>query len=504
MPVILRRLLRACGAVVLVAAAWACGDSTTPSPTRQEVEEPPPNVGSPPEAAPPPTDGVQTPPPDAAPPPTGGKDTPPPDASSPPDAGSPSDGGGTSPPPDAGTPPDGGTDGGTADPGPSVRDSWPKESVVNYTQRFGVGRPRSVAVDDAFNIWLLDGNRIGVLRPGSTQPLWASNIGQAGRGFSSTVICGGSAGRVYVGYLARELDQPHRQSYTDPTYLEGDLDAVKLTPEGSIVLEEHLHRSYRLNKEKNDGSLSWNPPVNTGIHNSNDWQYDEDRSVFSCVKVMRGRDKGEVYIGTNHGVTRIRGLYYNSHRHPVWWDDGSQRAGYTYAVGIAQDGDVLMGNDWTFGIVTPNENLGVWDWMSSKTLNPMKVESSYLPEVNSLAEFDYWRGFQQTKDGRYYMASKTHGLWEMSIISNGNPFQKGTRITGLPTQQLTALAATDDGSLFIGTDGAGLWRMDASKQLVRVAEVPGREVRQLVYDPNATPAMLYVLTDAGLTVIRGH
>jgi hypothetical protein len=212
-----------------------------------------------------------------------------------------------------------------------------------------------------------------------------------------------------------------------------------------------------------------------------------------------------VYISTNHGVSRIRGLNYNSHRHPVWFDaQGGQHIGYTYAVGIAQDGDVLIGNDWTFGIVTPNADLGVWDWMTPKSLNPMKVESSFLPEVNSLAEFDYWRGFQQTKDGRYYLASRNYGLWEMRIISHGDRAQKGIRIQGLPTNQLTSLAATDDGSLFIGTSGGGLWRMDASKKLSRVADVPGKEVRQLVYDPNGTPAMLYVLTDAGLTILRGY
>jgi hypothetical protein len=468
--------------MVLVAAAWACSDSTEPTRLAQEEEFSPPGNG---DVSLPPTDEGGTPPPDTGDPSEDG-DTP---------------DGGTPTPPDAGPPPDDGTGEGTGPqkPGP---DPWPKEASVNYTQRFGVGQPQSVAVDDAFNIWLLAGPRIGVLRPGDTQPLWASHLGQAARGFSSTVICGGSAGRAYVGYHARELDNPQRQSSLDPTFLEGDLDAVRLTAEGTLVLEEHISRSFRRNKH--DGSITRNPPNNTGIRNSNDWRYDEDRAVLSCVKVMRGRDKGEVYIGTNHGVTRIRGLEYNSHRHPVWWENGSQRAGYTYAVGIAQDGDVLIANDWTFGIVTPNKDLGLWDAMNPKTLNPMKVESSYLPEVNSLPEFDYWRGFQQTRDGRYYLASKEHGLWEMSILSRGSPSQKGTRVTGLPTDRLTALAATDDGSLFIGTDGSGLWRMDASKNLSPVANVPGRKVRQLVYDPNGTPAMLYVLTDAGLTVLRGY
>ncbi|MFL5358291.1 hypothetical protein [Archangium sp.] len=485
----IRKVLGACGAAVVVAAAWACSGS-------DETPRPPIDDGA----------RVGEPDSDAGPPPTE-------DAGTPlPDAGEPSEDAGT-PPADAGTPPDGGgggdagtgdgTDGGT--PGSQREDPWPKEASVNYSQRFGVGNPRGVAVDDAFNIWLLDGNRIGVLRPGATQPLWASNLGQAGRGFSSTVICGGAAGRAYVGYYARELDEPMRSSYNDSTFTEGDLDAVKLTPEGSLVLEEHVSHSFRRDREKNDGSIGWNPPVNTGIHNSNDWRFDEDRAVLSCVKVMRGRDKGEVYIGTNHGVTRLRGLDYNSHRHPVWFDEhGGQHIGYSYGLGIAQDGDVLIANDWTFGIVTPNADLGLWDAMTPKTLNPMKVESSFLPEVNPLAEFDYWRGFQQTKDGRYYLASKDYGLWELTILSRGDRAQKGTKVSALPTDALTSLAATDDGSLFIGTAGSGLWRMDKDKQLSKVANVPGKGVRQLVYDPNASPAMLYVLTDAGLTVLRGY
>lgn len=468
----IRRVFGACGVAVLVAGAWACGNSTE-APARPAQEVPTPVDGTPP-----PEEGedVKQPPPDVGYPPDMGEVPPPP-----------------LPPPDTGS-----------EPQQPVPDPWPQLASVNYTQRFGVGQPRDVAVDEGFNIWLLDGDKIGVLRPGDSRPIWVQGLGQAGRGFSSRVICGGSAGRAYVGYYADDLDDPHRLSYEDPSYLDGDLDAVKLTPEGNIVLEEHLFRSYRRDKEKNDGSLTWNPRNNIGLRNSNNWTYDEDRAVLSCVKVMRGRDKGDVYVGTNHGVTRIKGLYYNSHRHPVWWEGTTQRAGYTYGLGISQSGDVLMANDWTFGIVTPNADLGVWDWMSPKELNPMKVESSYLPEINPVEVFDYWRGFAQTKDGRYYLGSKDYGLWEMTIISRGNPFQKGTKIPGLPTDSIKALAATDDGSLFIGTAGAGLWRLDANKNLTRVTEVPGGEVRRLIYDPNGTPAMLYVLTNQGLTILRGY
>jgi hypothetical protein len=402
---------------------------------------------------------------------------------------------------------------------------WPTEPILNYTRRFNLGHVRSVSVDDAYNIWLLEGERIGVLRPGDSEPRWVSHIGQARLGFGpdalalgSTVICGGSAGRAYVGYAADALDSafiysPDGRSHPhyndpDPTrfdpvryqeYQKGDMDVVRLTPEGDIVLEEHLQRSARPNG-----------PQDIGIRNTNDHHFDEDRSVLTCTKVMRGPHRGDVYIGTNHGVSRINGLYYNSHRHPVWFEDKldengnvtgkTQRAGYTYALGIGLDGEVLIGNDWNVGVVVPSAKLADWD-RTEDSLNPEKL-NTYVRAVNSLSEKDYWRGFQQTKDGTYYLASKDYGLWQMKILRRSE--EQSTKVPGLPTDQLTSLAATDDGSLFIGTVGAGLWRLDADKQLSKVEGVEGSHVREVFYDPTVTPAMLYVLTNSGLTVLRGH
>ncbi len=494
----MRRLLGAWTVGAMV--AWGCGSTTQePQPPVSNEEssrsEPPPPTGGQPPAVPiTPSEPVTPPPP------------------SPP--------GGTTP--GGGTPPGGNTPPGNTPPvvtaGP-----WPDEPVVDYSRRYKLGRVQSVGVDDAYNLWLLDGDRIGVLRPGDSAPRWTSGVGQAAPGFGpdklalgSTVICGGSAGRAYVGYATYELSPPFIYSpdgrhiddgYTseDPTrydplryeeYKKGDLDVVRLQPDGSVKLEEHLTRS-----------AMPNGPQDIGIRNTNDHHFDEDRSVLTCTKVMRGKHKGQLYIGTNHGVTRIEGLVYNSHRHPVWFrprpdgqGQGTQMAGYTYAVGIAPNGDVLIGNDWKVGVITPSELLKDWDRVN-ETLNPEKL-NSHLPEVNSLEAKDFWRGIQQTTDGRYYLASKDFGLWQMNILRRSEA--KGVKLAGLPTDALTALAATDDGSLFIGTEGAGLWRMDASKQLSRVSSVEGSKVEQLLYDPTVKPAMLYVLTDRGLTVLRGH
>jgi hypothetical protein len=377
---------------------------------------------------------------------------------------------------------------------------WPTRGVTDYTQTYGLPYGvQSVGVDDAYNIWLLRGSEIGVLRPGTTSAVWASNIGQAAGGFwsgglatNSTVICGGAANQAYVGYSTYDLPNARLETVDDPEFRKGDMDVVQLNPDGTISLTEHLWRS-------TGTSQPW-PHLNIGIRNSNDWHYDEDRTVFTCQKVMRGRDRGEIYIGTNHGVTRIRGLEYDSHRHPVWArmtpNGPSLMLGYTFGLGIAQNGDVLIANEWKVAILPPPPELGDWD---SSVKAPWALDT-YNGQLNSLEDFDFWRGFQQTIDQNYYLGSNRYGLWQ---LIRKQSWANWVKIAGLPTERINALAATDDGSLYIGTDDAGLWRMDAQKSFSRVSDVKGSKVQQLVYDPTVEPSMLYVLTPDAVTVIRG-
>lgn len=395
---------------------------------------------------------------------------------------------------DAGTIVDSGTDAGTPTPTPGP---WPTDTVLNYSSEYSIGSIQSVGVDDAYNIWLLDGERIGVLRPGTDKPVWSSNIGQAKNGFgpdklaeASTVICGGAANQAYVGYYISGNGM-RREDVNDPEFLRGDMDVVQLNADGSVSLTEHLSKSV-------GSSQPW-PQLPIGIHNTNDWHYDEDLSVLTCKKVMKGPFKGELYIGTNHGVTRIRGLVYNSHRHPLWMDGNSHMIGYSYGLGIGQNGDVLIGNDWNVGILSPPEDLTTWD---SEWLLPWGLHT-HNQVLNTEAEFDYWRGFEQTTDGKYYLGSDRYGLWE--LIRGQWVFSADwKKVSGLPTENINALQATDDGSLFIATDDSGLWRMNAQGQFEKVSGVSGNRIRQLVYDPTVSPSMLYVLTSSTLYVIRGH
>ncbi|EPX58475.1 hypothetical protein D187_003947 [Cystobacter fuscus DSM 2262] len=348
---------------------------------------------------------------------------------------------------------------------------WSQEAVLDYSKQFAVGTPQSVGLDEGGNLWLLDGARVGVLRPGDSQPTWTSGVGQAGKGFRSSVVCGGGAGRAYVGYLAEDLEQPRRDDLDDPVFLEGDLDVVRLRPDGGVALEQHLV-----------------------IRNTNDPHYDEDRSVLTCVRVARGAFRGELYLGTNHGVTRVRGLDYNAHRHPVFKNaSGSLRIGYTYAVGLAQDGDVLVGNEWKVGIVTPPASLGDWDDLAKV---PWKLDT-YVEALGSQEDMDLWRGFVQTKDGAYWLGSAKYGVWRLTPSPRAYE-----RLEGLPTQRIRALAATPDGALLVGTEDRGLWRRAPDGTLARVEGVAGERVLQLMVDDGLRPAMVLALTEQGLTVLR--
>ncbi|PTL80246.1 hypothetical protein [Vitiosangium sp. GDMCC 1.1324] len=481
------------GLVVISLLAVGCSDQTRTGGS-QGKQEPDPSIGNetPSEPPPVPAEDAGTPPPDE-------------DAGTTPDAGTPED---------AGTTPDAGQ---TAGP-------WPVDAVLDYTQTFGAGTPQSVGLDEGLNLWLLKDNRIGVLRPGNKAPTWTTGIGQASQPFGgnslalgSTVICGGEAGRAYVGYRALTMESaegiwdhayipgPGEAYYTPERYAEyqkGDLDAVRLQSDGSVVLEEHIWRT----------TGASNAGRKIGIHNTNDFHYEEDRSILNCARVTRGPYRGDLYITTNHGVTRIQGLTYNSHRHPGWElliatnPDGtpqySLQLSSMYGLGIAPNGDVLVANEQMVGVLIPSPKLEEWDRENTwEGPTPWRYKG-YNDKLNGQADDDYWRAFEQTTSGRYYLGSAEFGVWAMTLRSRSDG--DWSKLAGLPTNQIIALKATDDGALYIGTNGAGLWRLEPDgTTLSRVQQVSGQKVLQLVYEPTVKPSMLLVLTDRGLTVLRG-
>ena len=422
------------------------------------------------------------------------------------------DGGLPAPPPDAG---------GDVGPGP-----WPLDDVKNYSAAYRLGPIQSAGLDDGFNLWVLSGNRVGVLRPGDAAPTWSENLGQAALGFQSSVICGGRPGQAFVGYIAVDPGStPEDPNYAPDGFRRfwpssGDLDSVAIGEGGAPALEEHVN-----------------------LYNSNDLHWNEASSVLACLKVVRGPAQGDVFIGNNHGVTRLRAsgceaswasqprhtgyrTCYDDHRHPAWYADKATGAwvpeegscwqnggptecrlmiGYNYALGVALNGDILTANDFKLGITltTPDPALQQWHQFGEE---PWRLEF-YVPDLSAIETPDFWRGFTQAQDGLYYLGSKEFGLWQLTATPRPDGIHLGpsfAKVHGAPSESISALVATDDGSVFIGTAGAGLWRMTPQKTFEPVAGVGGARVRQLAYDPRFTPTMLFALTDAGLFVLRGY
>jgi hypothetical protein len=136
----------------------------------------------------------------------------------------------------------------------------------------------------------------------------------------------------------------------------------------------------------------------------------------------------------------------------------------------------------------------MWD----RSIENPWILDTWNDALNSLEEMDFWRAAAQSKAGVDYFGSLRYGLWRMP---KKDQFEK---VPGLPSDDIAALAATDDGSVYVGLIGGGLWRIAADGTLSQVKEVPGENVLQLVYDPTTSPSTMLALTSAGVFMLRGR
>ncbi len=355
---------------------------------------------------------------------------------------------------------------------------WPRDAAANYSERYGLPALRSASLDQAYNLWLLDagGERVGLLRPQDARPTWTrvDGLGQGAKGFPASVICGGAAERAYLGFLAPDLADPAHA--TAEQKAQGDADLLRARGDGAAEVEQHLT-----------------------LVNSNDPAFDETRSILSCARVLQGEGKGDVYFGTNHAVTRVRGARFSDHRHAVFREpdtaQGSLRIGYNHAVSVTWDGELFLGNEWKIALLSPGPALE--DFLDPAR-SPWRLDT-FVEPLGPQAEADAWRATAQTVGGRYFAGAKEKGLWEV-ILSP----RRYAKVAGLPTERITALAAARGGALFVGTADAGLFRWEPNGRVEPVAQVRGRAVRELFYDRTLEPGLLLALTDEGLFVLRGE
>ena len=315
------------------------------------------------------------------------------------------------------------------------------------------------------------------------RPRGRAASGQAATGFGpdklalgSTVICGGSAGRAYVGYHAvRAAQRVHLQpgwALRSPTtttrtraafdpvryaeYQKGDLDAVRLSRTAHVALEEHLqplgalqrtagHRHPQherpplrrgpLGAHLREGDAR--PGQGRGLH-----RHQPRRDAHPGARLQQPPAPGVVQDVENGTAARRR-----------WPATRTRWAS-------RQNGDVLIGNDWSLGVVTPSRR-----WRTgttwSRALNPEKL-NSYLPRAQRRGG-DGLLARHPADEGRAATTwpARTTACGSCTIRDRiGGARREGA---GPAHGPLLSLAATDDGSLFIGTAGGGLWRLDAQQ-----------------------------------------
>ena len=422
-------------------------------------------------------------------------------------------------------------------PPPPWNAGTPEPGMVIHS---GVGMVLGVSVDEGANVWAVDGQRIWLLAPGKAWRTFEASlgepaVGQLARGFTAQTVCGGEAGKAYVGYLAGEIPDPTHS--TPAQRSEGDLDRVGLDAAGNLVREHHYE-----------------------IHNNNGVEhptFDETRSILSCIRVNEGPRKGDLYTGSNHGLTLIRGDLYGDHRHPTFdypqcpapatpgappsafdpsnpCDDFPEAIGYVWNVNLSNRGYPMMAAEWMFAEATPSDDMIVWTlksfpWsMVGPPLYPVAAPGTPapVPSTDSKSWLQRWpvrfepefratnRAIAQTPDGRYWVGSVKYGLvW---FEGAGKALKRFVEVQGEPGT-ISALIANPDGSLWVGTSDNGLWKYvppvraplpsdptatpaPETGTWTRVSGIPGANVTRIHLETRSGKRQLFVGTNAGLVV----
>src|SRR5437868_8028902 len=195
-------------------------------------------------------------------------------------------------PPDAGP-----ADAGPPDAGPDPHQigglglgPFPADPLTIYGSAQGLLEPPiSASVDEAENLWVVSHSALYLLTPGAKvfQRYTAQDGLHYGPGYTEapdiTLVEGGANGECFVGYSARDTNASmfkDAHMWSDPWAHKGKMDQVLLQPDGKLKVNRY------------------------DLRNSNDGHYYETRTITSMV-YDHFQHPGNLYVGSNHGVTRI-------------------------------------------------------------------------------------------------------------------------------------------------------------------------------------------------------
>lgn len=355
-------------------------------------------------------------------------------------------------------------------------DPWPTDDVRHYGPGQGLpGNVLAAGVDDAQNVYAIDGAAAYALPAGASSFVRTATGGQFDLGFPVASIAGGPPGQVYLGFLAPEGKTVF--DWTEEEKLQGDVDRMNLRDDGTLELDFHFK-----------------------IQNTNAKWMDETRSILTMKRVVGGPYHGDVYLGSNHGATVLRGDHWADHRHPVFVDeDDSLHIGYVHAVDADSESNVLIGAYWMLAAVPPAPLDDLERWVSIVDL-PWLAYSwpEHLGPIEEPKDIRSIAG--DIPRSKIYVGMHGLGLAEMTLTP-----RNWRSIPGTPDTHVLALEwERQEDTLWVGTASQGLWRWDmVTETWAQSPFVPaGARVNHLLLDETVSPRALYVSTDRGLFVIR--
>jgi hypothetical protein len=381
--------------------------------------------------------------------------------------------------------------------------------------------PISASVDEGENLWVVTERALYLLQPGArTFRRYTAQDGlHYGPGYTEppdiTLVEGGTKGECFVGYSARDTNTtnlgPDAHRTADPWAHMGKMDQVLLQADGTLKVNRY------------------------DLRNSNDGTYYETRTIMSMV-YDHFQHPGNLYVGSNHGVTRIvpakyfpprnpldpdtrdEKQWYGDHVHPWVCIDGPCDGNHVSTFGdwfgltLAPDGRLWMAGLTTAGAVHYVESVYDW-WHSWAPFNPFEPAFGVPPVFPTGRSGDpvNLRAVTVTSDGIVWFASGGADGWRVPhrgmAAWDGHHFTYFDPIAlGSIDFNILEMIALPDDRLVLGFPGTGLlvWKPgDRKGHRLTVSDgLPGERIRRMNLDRMHDPAVLLVPTDGGLLMMR--
>jgi hypothetical protein len=407
---------------------------------------------------------------------------------------------------------------------------WPTAPITVYGSAQGLFEaPISASTDEAENIWVVTDRALYLLAPGDKnfRRFTAADGLHVGPGWTEppdfTLVVGGSAGECFVGYYAHDTHDPpdpNAHTYLDPVAHLGKMDQVKLNPDGTLQVNRY------------------------DFHNSNDWRYYETRTITSAY-YDHFSHPGELYVGSNHGVTRVQPAkfrqpstsaekadpwsvekeYYADHVHPWTCDVGTCTGSPTdhivfgdfYALTMGDDGRVWMGGLTAAAAIRWTSDLQFWrnSWEPDNPFDPAMPGKGGPMVFNPPRQGGNinLRAIAVTTDGTAWFASGEVESWRgptygLASWRDENPYHMSyTDPTAIGAAEYNVLEMVAWGDkLVLGFPSTGLlvWKPgDARGKRMGFGEgLPGQAIGRMYIDRMVDPPQLLVPTEGGLAVVR--